>query len=67
VSTEEWYWDLNRKMAVPAAERGPADHFLGPYPSKHDAENWKQITEQRNEEWDEDDLAWEHAGEPDDQ
>jgi len=61
----EWYWDLNRKIAVPASERGTFDHFLGPYPSKHEAENWKSIAEERNEDWAEDDEAWEHAGEDD--
>lgn len=67
MSSDEWYWDLERKVAVPASERGPADHFLGPYPSKHDAENWKQTTEARNEQWEGDDEAWEHAGEPGEQ
>jgi len=66
VSTDsEWYWDLSRKIAVPASERGAFDHFLGPYASKHEAENWKSIAEERNEEWDEDDEAWKHAGEDD--
>ena len=61
----EWYWDLNRKIAVPASERGPGDHVLGPYPSRHDAENWKAKVEERNEGWEHDDEAWEHAGESD--
>ena len=61
----EWYWDLNRKIAVPASERGGADHVLGPYPTRHEAENWKSIAEERNEEWEEDDTAWEQAGEHD--
>ncbi len=59
----EWYWDLNRNMAVPASDRGAGDHVLGPYPSRHEAENWKAKVEERNEGWDEDDQAWEHAGE----
>ena len=61
----EWYWDLNRKMAVPASERGAGDHVLGPYPSRHDAENWKAKVEARNEGWEHDDEAWEHVGESD--
>jgi hypothetical protein len=61
----EWYWDLNRKMAVPASERGPGDQVLGPYPSRFDAENWKAKVEERNEGWEHDDEAWEHAGESD--
>jgi hypothetical protein len=57
----EWYWDLNRKLAVPASERGPGDHTLGPYPSKAEAENWRATVEARNEGWDDDDEAWEHG------
>ena len=62
----EWYWDLNRKIAVPASERGAGDHVLGPYPSRLDAENWKAKVEERNEGWEHDDEAWEHAVESDD-
>ncbi len=40
-SGEEWYFDLRKGVAVPASERGPADHVLGPYPTKGEAENWK--------------------------
>jgi hypothetical protein len=58
----EWYWDLKRNIAVPAEERGPGDHMLGPYPTKGEAENWKAKAEARNEAWDEDDDEWEHAG-----
>lgn len=61
-SNEEWYWDLNRKMAVLASERGPGDQVLGPYPSKFEAENWKAKAEERNDAWDGDNEAWEHPG-----
>jgi hypothetical protein len=60
----EWYWDLERKVAVPASERGPAEHFLGPYPSRFDAENWKAKVEERNEGWDEADDAWKQDDRP---
>jgi hypothetical protein len=59
----EWYWDLNRKVAVPASERGSSDHVLGPYASRHEAENWKSIAERRNDDWAEDDEEWNRAGE----
>lgn len=55
---EEWYWDLHREVAVPAAERGPGDHMLGPYASRHEAENWKAKVEARNEVWDDADEEW---------
>ena len=53
MSSEQWYFDLNRRVAVPASERGPGDHMLGPYPTRADAENWKSKVEERNEAWDE--------------
>ena len=53
MSSEQWYFDLNRKVAVLASERGPGDHMLGPYPTRADAENWKAKVEARNEAWDE--------------
>jgi hypothetical protein len=62
----EWYWDLEREMAVEAAERGKADHLLGPYPSRYEAEHWKDKVEARNKSWDESDDEWEQgAGERD--
>jgi hypothetical protein len=63
----QWYFDLHQNKAVPAAERGAGDHVLGPYPSRHEAENWKAKVEERNEGWDEDDDAWERAGESDEE
>ena len=59
---EEWYFDLQRGIAVPASERGHADHMLGPYPTKGEAENWKATVDTRNEVWDEADEEWD--GEP---
>jgi hypothetical protein len=67
VSNEtQLYWDLDRKVAVPAAERGPGDNTLGPYPTRADALNWKAKVEQRNEGWDDADEAWDQgdAGAP---
>ncbi len=62
----QWYWDLERQRAVPADERGHADHMLGPYPTKGEAENWKHTVEQRNEAWDDADEEWESRGRDDD-
>lgn len=59
----EWYWDLERKTAVTADERGPGDHTLGPYRTKGEAENWKATAEARNDAWDEADEEWETQGE----
>ena len=57
-----WYFDLQKGVAVPAAERGPGDHMLGPYPTKGQAENWKATKDARNESWDEDDERWDNWG-----
>jgi hypothetical protein len=54
----EWYWDLDKNQAVPAAERGPGDHVLGPYGTKGEAENWKAKLETRNDAWDDEDDRW---------
>lgn len=62
---DAWYWDLERQVAIPASERGAADHLLGPYPSRAEAENWKAKSEQRNEGWDDADKAWREGTPPD--
>ena len=63
VNDDSWYWDLQLQRAVPAADRGAGDHLLGPYATRADAENWKAKVEERNEGWEEDDEAWDQAGE----
>jgi len=57
-SESEWYWDLRHGRAVPADERGPDEHMLGPYRTKAEAENWRATVEARNEAWDADDEEW---------
>jgi hypothetical protein len=56
--SDGWYFDLRLGIAVPASERGPGDHLLGPYATKGQAENWKATNDARNEAWDEDDDRW---------
>lgn len=56
--SDEWYWDLTRKVAVPADERGPGHQMLGPYPTRAAAEHWQEQVESRNEAWDDADEAW---------
>ena len=63
---EQWYWDLHQGRAVRGAERGSADHLLGPYPTEAAAQAWRERVEQRNETWDEDDERW-HEGAPDEE
>ena len=54
----DWYWDLDKQIAVRADNRGPADHTLGPYASKAEAESWKTKVDRRNDVWDSDDEEW---------
>lgn len=56
--SEAWYWDLEQGVAVPASERGPGDHMLGPYATKGEAQNWKAKVEARNDTWDDADEEW---------
>lgn len=57
----QWYWDLERGIAVEAAERGPAERMLGPYSSRYEAEHWKDRVEERNKSWDDADDEWEQG------
>jgi hypothetical protein len=61
-TSTEWYWDLQKGKAVPAAERGHGDHMLGPYATKGEAENWKSQVETRNKTWDDADKEWNSWG-----
>ena len=49
------------RCVVPASQRGPGDHMLGPYPSRAEAMNWKAKVEQRNEGWDDADEQWDQG------
>lgn len=60
----EWYWDLKRKAAISADQRGPGDQTLGPYKTKGEAENWKSKVDARNDAWDDADDAWEGSDRP---
>ena len=53
--TEQWWFDLKLGQAVRDDERGPAQHLLGPYPTRAAAENWRSTHEQREEAWTRDD------------
>ena len=54
----DWYWDLDKKIAVRADNRGPGDQTLGPYDTKAEAENWQATLAKRNDIWDNDDETW---------
>jgi hypothetical protein len=54
----DWYWDLDKKIAVRADNRGPGDQTLGPYDTQGEAENWQATSAKRNDAWDHDDEQW---------
>ena len=54
----DWYWDLDKKIAVRADNRGPGDQTLGPYDTMAEAENWQATSAKRNDIWDNDDETW---------
>lgn len=58
----KWYWCQEHERAEPEGDVCARDKRLGPYESKHDAENWKQVHAQREERWEEQDEEWESAG-----
>ena len=58
---EKWYWDLQRKVAVPASQRRVASQMLGPYDSQAEAERWQETVDDRNEAWDDADDEWNDA------
>ena len=64
---EQWYWDLSKKRAVRAAERGLGTDTLGPYSSKAEAENWQSLVEERNDSWNHDDEEWASSDGDDDE
>ena len=61
---EKWYWCQEHERAEPRGEACARDRRLGPYPSKQAAENWRELHEQREEHWQEQDEEW-AAGDPD--
>lgn len=65
MADEEWFWCQRHQRAEPAPQACRALDRLGPYSSKHAAENWRERADARNEAWEEQDRAWE--GEDDDE
>jgi hypothetical protein len=54
----DWYWCQRHDRAEQGAAACRALDRLGPYPTRQDAENWREHAEARNEAWDEQDRAW---------
>jgi hypothetical protein len=53
-ATGDWYWCLEHQRAEKLGDLDGSER-MGPYPTKEDAEHWRERVAQRNEAWDEDD------------
>jgi hypothetical protein len=53
-----WYWCQRHGRAEEGAAACRALDRLGPYPTREDAENWREQVEARNETWEEQDREW---------
>lgn len=56
---QEYYWCLAHDRVEASADRCAAQDRMGPYPTEAAARDWQATSEQRNEDWDEADEAWE--------
>lgn len=54
----DWYWCQRHDRAEQGVDVCRALHRLGPYPTREDAENWREHAEARNEAWEQQDRAW---------
>jgi hypothetical protein len=59
MSDERWWWDLAAGRAVRDDERGPDKDVLGPYPTRADAEAWRERHDDREDTWKHEDERWE--------
>ena len=50
----DWYYCFKHKRVESRDECNQMDR-MGPYPTREDAENWRQRVAERNKAWDEDD------------
>ena len=61
-----WYFCQRHDRAEPEGEACRALDRLGPYPTREAAENWRELAAARNEEWEEQERAWEGDDEDED-
>lgn len=60
--TVEFYFNTRTKM-VEKGRQSSWEHLMGPYDSREEAERALDIAQQRNDEWEDDDDAWESGNE----
>ena len=52
----DWYWCLRHERVEQGPGCKPSDR-MGPYPTRTDAENWRQKVAERNAAWDAEDES----------
>lgn len=62
---DQWYWCRKHGTAEPEGQACRALDRMGPYPTREAAENWRETAEARNDRWEEQDRAWDEAGDGD--
>ncbi len=50
----DWYYCFKHKRVETRDSGCPPSDCIGPYPSREDAENWRERVVARNRAWDED-------------
>lgn len=55
----QYYWCTDHKRVEPADQACGMEFRIGPFDSADAAEHWQDRIDQRNEEWDAADRAWE--------
>lgn len=59
MSGAPWYWCLVHQRVEPEENACPGRQRLGPYATPQEAANALEHAEERNEEWQAEDRAWE--------
>lgn len=58
MSNDDWYWDVDRQVAVRLDNAGRHDVLIGPYATQSDAEVWMPSTTWRGRSSPDADSAW---------
>ena len=54
----DWYWDIDRQVAVRVDNAGRHDLLIGPYPTREDAEIWMPTDTWTSRSSSDDDDGW---------
>lgn len=57
---DQWYWCMTHQRAEQGVGCRAQDR-MGPYPSAQAAADWKQTRDAREDDWEEQDEAWDNS------